>query len=150
MPPELVRAACEEAHKLGYQVAAHVESIEGVRVALENGVDTIEHGAPLDEALVGLFKQRGAAHVCTISPAVPLAMMDPEVVGSTELTQYNGNVVFEGIVSCAKTALANDIPVGLGTDAAARSPPTTTCGASCSIFTSMWGCPVPLPFTRQR
>lgn len=117
MPPELVRAACEEAHKLGYQVAAHVESSEGVRVALENGVDTIEHGAPLDEALVELFKQRGAAHVCTISPAVPLAMMDPEVVGSTELTQYNGNVVFEGIVSCAKTALANDIPVGLGTDA---------------------------------
>ena len=55
--------------------------------------------------------------MCTISPAVPLAMMDPEVVGSTELTQYNGNVVFEGIVSCAKTALANDIPVGLGTDA---------------------------------
>ena len=43
--------------------------------------------------------------------------MDPQVVGSTEMTQYNGNVVFEGIVSCAKTALAHGIPVGLGTDA---------------------------------
>lgn len=29
-------------------MAAHVESPEGVRVALENGVDSIEHGAKLD------------------------------------------------------------------------------------------------------
>ena len=45
MPPEYVKAACDEAHVLGLKVAAHVESPEGVRVALENGVDTIEHGA---------------------------------------------------------------------------------------------------------
>ena len=35
MPPEYVKAACDEAHRLGYKVAAHVESPEGVRVALE-------------------------------------------------------------------------------------------------------------------
>ena len=49
MPPEIVKAACDEAHRLGYKVAAHVESPEGVRVALENGVDTVEHGAKLDD-----------------------------------------------------------------------------------------------------
>ena len=41
MAPELVKAACEEAHALGLKVAAHVESPEGIRVALENGVDSI-------------------------------------------------------------------------------------------------------------
>lgn len=76
MPPEVVRAACDEAHRLGFKVAAHVESSEGVRVALEGGVDTIEHGAPLDAHAIALFKRRGAADVCTISPALPYAEFD--------------------------------------------------------------------------
>ena len=37
MKPEMVRAVCDEAHRLGYPVAAHTESPEGVKVALENG-----------------------------------------------------------------------------------------------------------------
>lgn len=48
MPPELVKSACDRAHELGFKVAAHVESPEGVKVALENGVDSIEHGAKPD------------------------------------------------------------------------------------------------------
>lgn len=44
MAPEMVKAVCDRAHAAGYVVAAHVESPEGVRVALENGVDSIEHG----------------------------------------------------------------------------------------------------------
>ncbi len=39
--PEMVKAACDQAHALGLPVAAHVKS-PGVRVALEGGVDTIE------------------------------------------------------------------------------------------------------------
>lgn len=30
--------------------------------------------------------------------------------------KYNGNIVFKGIIDCAKAALANDIPVVLGND----------------------------------
>lgn len=41
MQPALVKAACDKSHALGMKVAAHVESPEGVRVALENGVDSI-------------------------------------------------------------------------------------------------------------
>ena len=32
------------------------------------------------------------------------------------MEQFNGEVVFKGIVDCAKACLANGIPVGLGTD----------------------------------
>ena len=39
--PEMVRAVCDEAHRLGYPVAAHTESPEGVKVALENGVESM-------------------------------------------------------------------------------------------------------------
>ena len=116
MPPEYVRAACGEAHRLGLPVAAHVESPEGVRVALENGVDTIEHGAKPDEEILRLFRERGAAQVATLSAAVPYARFDRSVSKATEMEQYNGEVVLDGIIECAKACLAAGIPVGLGTD----------------------------------
>ncbi len=116
MQPELVKAACDRAHALGMKVAAHVESPEGVRVALENGVDSIEHGAKPDEEILRLFKERGAFQVSTISPAVPYALFDRSVSSATYEQQENGKVVFEGIVALTKACLENDIPVGLGTD----------------------------------
>ena len=116
MAPELVKAACEEAHALGLKVAAHVESPEGIRVALENGVDSIEHGAKTDAQIISLFQEKHAFLVSTISPALPYALFDREISHASELEQYNGNVVFEGILNCAKTCMANNIPIGLGTD----------------------------------
>lgn len=116
MSLEIVKAACEEAHALGLQVAAHVESPQGVQVALENGVDTIEHGAKPSAEIIQLFKDRKACQVATLSPALPYALFDRAVSHVSEMEQYNGKVVFDGIVECAKECLANGIPVGLGTD----------------------------------
>ena len=116
MPPEMVKAVCDRAHALGYTVAAHVESTEGVRVALENGVDSIEHGAKLDDDLIRLFRERGACLCTTLSPALPYALFDRSVTHATEVEQFNGNMVFEGIKDCARTALEHDIPVVLGND----------------------------------
>ena len=116
MPPSMVKAVCDEAHKLGYPVAAHTESPQGVRVALENGVDSIEHGAKMDEETIRLYKERGAFLCTTISPALPYALFDPAVSGASEKDQYNGKIVFDGVVESAKTALVNGIPVGLGND----------------------------------
>ena len=116
MEPEMVRAVCEKAHTNGYIVSAHVESPEGVRVALENGVDSIEHGAKLDEEMITLFKEKHAFLCTTLSPALPYALFERSITNASEVEQYNGNVVFEGIIDCAKAALANDIPVVLGND----------------------------------
>lgn len=116
MQPQMVKAVCDKAHAAGYKVAAHVESPEGVKVALENGVDSIEHGAKPDDEMIRLFKDKGAFLCTTISPAVPYALFDRALTNATEVEQYNGNIVFEGIVECSKAALANDIPVVLGND----------------------------------
>ena len=116
MKPEMVRVVCQQAHKMGYKVAAHTESPEGVKVALENGVDSIEHGAKMDEETIRLYKERGAFLCTTISPALPYALFDLSVSGATEKDQYNGKIVFDGVIESAKTALANNIPVGLGND----------------------------------
>ncbi len=116
MPAEYVKAACEEAHKAGLQVAAHVESTEGVEIALENGVDTIEHGAMPNENIIRLFKERKACLVTTISPAAPFALFDRSISRATEEQQYNGKIVLDGIIECAKECIEQDIPVGIGTD----------------------------------
>ena len=116
MPPEMIKAVCDAAHALGYTVAAHTESPAGVKAALENGVDSIEHGAKMDEETVRLYKERGAFLCTTISPALPYALFDTAVSGASEKDQYNGKIVFDGVVESAKTALANGIPVGLGND----------------------------------
>ena len=116
MPPELVRAACDKAHSLGMLVAAHVESPEGVIVALQNGVDSIEHGAQPTQEMLDLFKERGAFQISTISPALPYALFDRSISHATYEQQENGKIVFDGIIALAKANLASGVPVGLGTD----------------------------------
>ena len=116
MPPALVRAACDKAHSLGMLVAAHVESPEGVIVALQNGVDSIEHGAQPTQEMLDLFKERGAFQISTISPALPYALFDRSISHATYEQQENGKIVFDGIIALAKASLASGVPVGLGTD----------------------------------
>lgn len=68
MEPDMVRAVCDKAHELGFVVAAHVESTEGVRMAFECGVDSIEHGAAPTDEVMRLFKE-GKSFLCTtLSP----------------------------------------------------------------------------------
>lgn len=116
MSAEMVNAVCKKAHAAGYTVAAHVESPAGVRLALENGVDSIEHGAEPTDEIVRLFKERGAFLCTTLSPALPYALFDRAVSNASEVEQFNGDVVFRGIVDCAKAAIENDVPVVLGND----------------------------------
>lgn len=116
MQPELVKAVCDKAHSLGMIVAAHVESPEGVMVALQNGVDSIEHGAQPSDEMITLFKQRKAFQISTISPALPYALFDRSISHATYEQQENGKIVFDGIVALAKANLAAGVPVGLGTD----------------------------------
>lgn len=116
MAPAMVKAVCDKAHELGFKVAAHVESSDGVRVALENGVDSIEHGAKLDDHMIKLFKENHAFLCTTLSPALPYALFDRSITNASEVEQFNGKVVFDGIIECAKQALENDIPIVLGND----------------------------------
>ena len=116
MPPALVKAACDKAHSLGMLVAAHVECPEGVIVALQNGVDSIEHGAQPTQEMLDLVKARGAFQISTISPALPYALFDRSISHATYEQQENGKIVFDGIIALAKANLASGVPVGLGTD----------------------------------
>jgi imidazolonepropionase-like amidohydrolase len=62
-----VAAMVEEAHRVGIPVASHAQGTAGVVRALENGVDTIEHGFYLDEETLDLFVETDATFVPTLS-----------------------------------------------------------------------------------
>lgn len=116
MPPEIIEAACKEAHALGLTVSAHAESTEGVLAALRGGVDTIEHGAMPTDEMMELFRDKGAALVTTISPVIPMALLSETKTHVRPMDKYNAGIVLRGIIECARRALAEGIPVGLGTD----------------------------------
>jgi imidazolonepropionase-like amidohydrolase len=78
-PAQLTRAEIaaivDEAHRIGLRVAAHAEGLEGIRVAVEEGVDTIEHGLALHRApeLLAAMAERGQVLVPTLSTFHDLA-----------------------------------------------------------------------------
>ena len=117
MSLEQTRAVCERAHELGLKVASHTESPAGMEIAIEGGVDTIEHGAYFDEARGNILLGRGGGIIVTCSPALPLSKLSPEVTRLDEMCVYNSGVVMNGMIEGAAQARRMRIPVGLGTDA---------------------------------
>ncbi|MEF8773145.1 MAG: amidohydrolase family protein [Halobacteriales archaeon] len=62
-----VQAFVEESHRVDIPVASHAQGAPGVKTALRNGVDTIEHGFYLDEEAIDLFHETGATFVPTLA-----------------------------------------------------------------------------------
>ncbi|WP_022796530.1 metal-dependent hydrolase family protein [Bavariicoccus seileri] len=120
---EEMTAICQEAHKVNLMVAAHAQSTEGVRLALRAGVDTIEHGAAMDEEIIQLFKNnpksyRGySALIPTFAPAAPFTLLDPNDLKLDPITVKNAEIVYHNMITGYKQALENDIKIGVGNDA---------------------------------
>ncbi|WP_256026577.1 metal-dependent hydrolase family protein [Paenibacillus polymyxa] len=124
MTEEEVAAICEEAHKIGMRVAAHVESTEGVRIALEGGVDTIEHGAEMDEEIISLYKNNPralngyTALIPTMQAAYPAAKLDTSLTKVNETVKENSRLVYDSMLKGLRQAVEHHIKIGVGTDAA--------------------------------
>jgi imidazolonepropionase-like amidohydrolase len=75
MTLEEMRAIVDEAHRMGRRVAAHAEGLDGTRLAIEAGADTIEHGLSLhrEPRLLDEMAQRGVVLVPTLSTFHDLA-----------------------------------------------------------------------------
>jgi imidazolonepropionase-like amidohydrolase len=75
MTREEIAAVVDEAHRMGFRVAAHAEGLGGATIAVEEGVDTIEHGLSLHRSPrhLELMAQRGIVLVPTLSTFDDLA-----------------------------------------------------------------------------
>ncbi len=59
LTPEEIRAIVDEAHMAGLKVAAHAHGDAGIRAAIDNGVDTIEHVSLASPATIAAAKAHG-------------------------------------------------------------------------------------------
>jgi imidazolonepropionase-like amidohydrolase len=72
-PAQLTRdeldAVIDEAHRMGKRVTAHAEGLDGCRLAIEAGVDSLEHGLALhrEPRLLRVMAERGTVLVPTLS-----------------------------------------------------------------------------------
>jgi imidazolonepropionase-like amidohydrolase len=57
----------QEAHRLGRKVAGHAVSRNGIKAALEAGIDSIEHGCGFDDGLIDQAKTQGVYWCPTLS-----------------------------------------------------------------------------------
>ena len=123
--PELA-VVTDEAHRMGYRVAAHAEGLDGCAAAIRHGVDTIEHGMYLHRRpdLLEAMAEAGQVLVPTLSgyywmaglgeaidPAT--AQADPEMPPVlAELAQRN---LQEGAASM-RAARQAGVKIALGSD----------------------------------
>lgn len=70
---EEAKAIVDEAHRIGKKVAAHAIGSDGIAAALRAGVDTIEHGDGLTDALMDEMAKRGIYWVPTITVGMYVA-----------------------------------------------------------------------------
>lgn len=100
------------AHDRGFAVMAHANGREAVTNALRAGVDSVEHGAYLDDETLHLLAESDAVWVPTIAPIANLRGLgrfpDEVLIPLTELHQSN-----------VARAAALGAKIALGTDAGA-------------------------------
>lgn len=70
---EEAKAIVDETHRLGKKVAAHAIGSDGIAAALRAGVDTIEHGDGLTEALMDEMARKGVYWVPTLTVGLYVA-----------------------------------------------------------------------------
>ena len=110
---EEVRAAVEEAHSRGFQVAAHAHSPQGIRSALAGGVDTIEHAAfANEETLIALAN----ADVTLVPTVSALNNIEPGL-GIPEATVTKSLEAREIYREATKRAIKAGVRIAAGTDA---------------------------------
>jgi len=106
-----MKAIVDTAHQIGRPVAAHAGSDAGVRMAVEAGVDTIEHGDAASEATLRLLKARGAAYEPTLTAVAAIGEYFEHYVPGGEPTPR-----MRESEHAFRTALKLGITIGNGSD----------------------------------
>jgi len=112
-----LNAIVDEAHTLRKKTAAHAHGAEGAKRAIRAGIDSVEHGAFLDDEALDMMKARGTFYVPTLMA----------VEGGKEIIAKGGYPPFvaekmkaavESINLVVRKAIAKGVKIGVGTDAA--------------------------------
>ncbi|HUJ54242.1 MAG TPA: amidohydrolase family protein [Steroidobacteraceae bacterium] len=114
LTPEEMSAIVSEAHKWKRKVAAHCHGDAAARLAIEAGVDSIEHGSFLTEDTLKLMKAKGVYLVPTRMAVYWVSKMadtyPPQIAAKARAAAAAHGTMF-------KAALRIGVPIAFGTDA---------------------------------
>jgi imidazolonepropionase-like amidohydrolase len=111
---EELRAIVDEAHRAGLRVAAHAHGDEGIRAALEAGIDCIEHGSLMSDDTLDLLVELGRFLVPTtyLADGMDVSNAAPEL-------QAKAAEVFPRAKETTSKAIRRGARIACGTDAPA-------------------------------
>src|SRR4051812_27452992 len=111
---EELAAIADEAHRAGLKVAAHAHGDDGIRAAIEAGIDCIEHGSLMTDATMDLMLERGTFLVATtyLADGMDTSHAAPEL-------QAKAAEVFPKARATISKAIERGVKVACGTDAPA-------------------------------
>ena len=114
---EEVRAIVDTAHAAGKPVMSHAYGGEGVKICLDARVDSIEHGAALDDDLIAQMVRQGTWLVPTFTvlrKIVALGDLDPCPVPA--YMPPKARALLDSQVISFQRALAAGVKMAMGTD----------------------------------
>jgi imidazolonepropionase-like amidohydrolase len=111
-------ALVDEAHALKLKAAAHAHGAEGAKRAIRAGIDSIEHGSFLDDEALDLMKQHGTYYIPTLMATQGLSEQIAKGVPIPPAIRVKADLAIASVHQTFQKALAKNIKIGLGTDAA--------------------------------
>ena len=122
LPPEEIRELIHIAHEEGMSVMAHANGAETVLAAAEAGVDSVEHGAYLNQESLFAMKENSTVWVPTLSTIGNLPgtgrFSEPDVARIYESALVNVEAFHKmgGLLASGTDAGAWAVPHGCGTE----------------------------------
>lgn len=113
LTPEELHAIVSEAHAWKKKVAAHSHGDVAARLAVEAGVDSIEHGSFLSEETLQLMKSKGTYLVPT---RMAVFWVNKEAEGYPPAIAEKSRAAWAAHEKMFKSALKVGVPIALGTD----------------------------------
>ncbi|MGB9987983.1 amidohydrolase family protein [Salarchaeum japonicum] len=110
-----IAAMTEEAHRVGIPVASHAQGAAGIKSALRNGVDTIEHGFYIDDEAVDLLLSTDATFVPTLA-IMHRIVEHGDDHGVPEHGLRKAREAYDAHRESVRKAYDAGVPIALGTD----------------------------------
>lgn len=122
MTPEEINAVIDAAHRFGAKVTAHSGSPAATSIAVDAGIDCIEHGYFLDRPILRKMKENGTWLVPTIVVSQPATQPFFEKIGSPEWYLKRRESVGKVHWTALETAIREGVNIALGTDQLPAEP----------------------------
>jgi imidazolonepropionase-like amidohydrolase len=104
------------ARELGKKTYAHCSGLDGLRLAVEAGIDSIEHGFFMEREILELMAEKGIAWVPTFSP-VQFQQDNPELAGWNATSVAGLRRILDQHFAHIAIAAELGVPIVAGSDA---------------------------------